>query len=87
MDTGISKSTWGGGCGATIGEVHGLHVAQQVQDGGDQGSTVGAAAGTAGAITGSDNGDIEEAGSMAWSGSLADTRWTQSIYLGNGLAR
>jgi hypothetical protein len=61
----VSKSTWGGGCGATTGEEHGMHVAQQVQGGGDQGGAVGAAAGSAGSMTGSDNGDADEAGSMA----------------------
>jgi hypothetical protein len=66
--------------------VHGLHVAQQVQGGDDQHGAVGASAGSAGAMTGADNGDADEAGSMAWSGSLCVTRWTQSTALGNGLA-
>jgi hypothetical protein len=78
MDTGVSKSISGGGCGATTGEVHGLHVTQQEQGGGDQGGPVGAVAGSARAMTGSDNGDANETGSMAWSGSLALARWTQS---------
>jgi hypothetical protein len=45
-----------------------------------------AAAGSAEAMMGSDNGDADEAGSMAWSESLAVTRRTQSTGLGNGLA-
>jgi hypothetical protein len=73
-------------CGSTAGKVHGLQLAQQVQGGGDQGGAVGAAAGSAEAMMGSDNGDVDEAGSMAWSGSLAVRRWTQSTGLGNRLA-
>jgi hypothetical protein len=73
MDTGLFKSAWGGRGGATTGEVHGPRVAQQVQGGSDQGGTMGAVAGSAGAMTASDNGDDDEAGSMAWSGSLAIT--------------
>jgi hypothetical protein len=75
MGTGVSESTRGGGCGATTGEEHGLHVAQQVQGSGDQGGALGVAAGSAGSMTGSDNGDADEA---AWSGSPAVTGWTQS---------
>jgi hypothetical protein len=61
-------------------------LAQQVQGGGDQGGAVEAPAGSAEAIVGSENGDAEEAGSMACSGSLAVTQWTQSTGLCNGLA-
>jgi hypothetical protein len=71
-DTGVSKL----GCvyGSIAGEVHGLQVGQQVQGGRDQGSAVGAPAGSAEAMTSSDNGDADEAGSGAWSGSLTVTR-------------
>jgi hypothetical protein len=86
MDTEGCKPTLAGVCGSTSGEVHGLQVAQEVQGGGDQGGAVGAAAGSAEEMTGFDNGDADEAGSMAWSGSLAVTRWMQSTGLGNGLA-
>jgi hypothetical protein len=86
MDTGVSKPTLGGVCGSTAGEVHELQVAQQVQGGGDQGGAVGAPTASAEAITGLENGDADEAGSMACSGWLAVTRWTQSTRLGNGLA-
>jgi hypothetical protein len=86
MDTGVAKPTIGDGCGSADGEVYGLQVAQQVQGGGDQGGAVGAVTSSSGAITASDNGDANEAGSMAWSGSLAITRWTQSTGLCNGLA-
>ena len=63
-----------------------LQVAQQVQGGGDQDGAVGAAAGSAEVRTSSDNCDADEAGSMAWSGLLAVTRWTQTTSLDNGLA-
>jgi hypothetical protein len=86
MDTGVAKPTLGGGCGAIAGEVHWLQLEQQVQGGGEQGGAVGAVASSTSAITGSDNGDADEARSMAWSGSLAVTRWTQSTGLSNGLA-
>jgi hypothetical protein len=86
MDTGVAKPTWGGFCGSTTGEVHGLYVAQQVQGAGDQGDAVGAPAGSAEAVTSSDNGDADEVGSVAWLGSLAVTRWTPSTGLGNGWA-
>jgi hypothetical protein len=52
----------GGGCGSTAGEVHGLQVAQQVQEVGEQGGSLGAATGGAGATTGSDSGDTVGAG-------------------------
>jgi hypothetical protein len=86
MDTGVSKPTLGGVCGSTAGEVHGLQVGQQVKGGGDQGGAVRVPAGLGEVMTDSDNGDADEAGSRAWSGSLAVTRWTQSTGLGNGLA-
>jgi hypothetical protein len=50
MDTGVAKPTRGGGCGSTSGEVRGLHVAQHIQGGGDQGGVVGTAAGSAEAM-------------------------------------
>jgi hypothetical protein len=67
-NTGVSKPTLGGVCGSTAGEGKGLQVAQRVQGGGDRGGTLGAAAGSAEAITASGNVDADEAESMAWSG-------------------
>jgi hypothetical protein len=72
METGVAKSTVEGDCSLIAGEVHGLQVAQQVHGGGDQGDSVGATTGLAGATTDSDNSDAGEAGSMA--GSLAATQ-------------
>jgi hypothetical protein len=86
MGTAVSKPTLGDVCGSIAGEVHGLQVAQQVQCGGDQGGAVEAAAASVEAITGLDNDDADEGGSMAWSGSLVVNRWTQSTGLGNVLA-
>ncbi len=49
MEAGVVEATVGGGCGSTAGGVHGLQVAQQVLDGGDQSYSTGA--------MGSDNSD------------------------------
>jgi hypothetical protein len=45
METGAAQSTVLGGCVSTARKVYGLQVAQQVQCGGDQGSSAGATKG------------------------------------------
>ena len=65
MVTGVAGSRVGHSDGWTAGDRHRLQVAQQVRGGGDQGSSVGA-------IAGSDNGEASGAGSMIGSWSLAE---------------
>jgi hypothetical protein len=42
MEAGVAGSTVGGGGGLTAGEIHGMQLAQQVLDVGDQGGLMGA---------------------------------------------